>query len=280
VLIVFSCVWVGSLTNYVKFFLGVCVLTLAFVGVKWWWSDRKIRLINQEERNKRANEVLKQVLDDKNPSLPYFIYLRPFLIDGQFMEGHIGQQDDAFYDEYGWVGAYEDLEFYLAALIWPHSQIVAISNKSTGSGAGYIPSDNESWQRKVRELCKYAEGIFVVPFSSEGTSWEVEMIIERGYLSKTFWVMPPQFPIVHRLVPSRLLTDFNKLWERGRAKYEMLKLPEYDWKGAVVFVCDRIRIFKGFSLEKRSMTTKTRTEDDIESLREFLTEFAAANKPS
>ena len=267
----------GPLPTGAWILVGVCAATLAWVVKAQRKSEKRIADY-QKRRNARANSILEKVLIGKNPSWPYFVYLRPFNIDGKFIEAPRLKADDAFVEEYGLPTSYHDLESALALLVYPHSQLVALSDNPGKAGAGYVRSTDLSWKEEVRALCEHAEGIFVVPFSFEGTAWEVEMIIESNWLLKTFFVMPAHSSL-HRLPGFRRLSlDYRDKWEKGRARYGALKLPEYDEQGAVVLVGDRVRMFKGFGRKRFSIVDKKSTESDLEALRAMLTELSAANK--
>jgi hypothetical protein len=161
--------------------------------------------------------------------------------------------------------------------VYPHSQLVALSDKQGRTGAGHVKSTEEAWKDDVRALCEHAEGIFVVPFDFEGTAWEVEMIMERGWLPKTFFVMPAQSRLHGWPGLRRFYLDYQTLWEKGRRRYEPLKLPAYERQGAVVSAGDRVRVFKGFGSRRFIPKNRQRAQDDLETLRAILRELSAAN---
>jgi hypothetical protein len=267
----------GPLPTGAWILAGVCAVTFAWVVKAQRKSEKRIADY-QKRRNERASAILEQVLIGKNPSWPYFVYLRPFNIDGKFIEAPRQRADDAFVEEYGLPTAYHDLESALALLVYPHSQLVALSDDPGKAGAGYVRSTDLSWKEEVRALCEHAEGIFVVPFNFEGTAWEVEMVIKSNWLLKTFFVMPAHASL-HRLPGFRRLSlDYRDKWEKGRARYGMLKLPEYDEQGAVVLFGDRMRVFRGFGRKSLRIANKKRTDSDLNALRSILTELSAANK--
>ncbi|MGD8292278.1 MAG: hypothetical protein PVF37_11275 [Desulfobacterales bacterium] len=267
----------GPLPTGAWILAGVCAVTFAWVVKAQRKSEKRIADY-QKRRNERASAILEQVLIGKNPSWPYFVYLRPFNIDGKFIEAPRQRADDAFVEEYGLPTAYHDLESALALLVYPHSQFVALSDDPGKAGAGYVRSTDLSWKEEVRALCEHAEGIFVVPFNFEGTAWEVEMVIKSNWLLKTFFVMPAHASL-HRLPGFRRLSlDYRDKWEKGRARYGMLKLPEYDEQGAVVLFGDRMRVFRGFGRKSLRIANKKRTDSDLNALRSILTELSAANK--
>ena len=159
---------------------------------------------------------------------------------------------------------------------------MALSDDPGKAGAGYVRSSDLTWQQEVRALCEHAEGIFVVPFDFEGTAWEVEMLMEHGWLAKTFFVMPAAAPLARWLHVPWYSRDYRAYWEAGRVRYAMLELPEYDDQGAVVLVGEGRRIFRGFGHRAFSWAgeaDRQRREPDLETLRARLAELSDGNTP-
>ena len=50
---------------------------------------------------------------------------------------------------------------------------------------------DDEWQPKILAELGAADMIFVIPFYTPGTAWEIEAIIAGGHLAKTLFVMPP-----------------------------------------------------------------------------------------
>ena len=174
---------------------------------------------------------------------------------------------------------YHDLESAIALFVHPFGELVALSDEEGKAGAGYVKSTKSTWEEDVKKMCAYAEGIFLVPFNFEGTALEVEMVMESGFLKKTFFVMPAK-SIFHRLFGLKYLSrDYKTLWEAGRARYRKLdlELPEYDTQGAIVQIDDDVRILKIFGDEFRD---NKRSKRDLKTLHAILQERSSANKSS
>jgi hypothetical protein len=247
---------------------------VAFAVVQWQTQQRVATY--QRRRNERAGSIRDQVVAGANPPRPYFVYLRPFDIDGAFVEAPRTEADTAYVEEYGWPTAHHDLESALALLVYPYGDLVALSDETGEAGAGYVRSTDLSWQDEVRALCEHAEGVFAIPFDFEGTAWEVEMLMEQGWLDKSFFVMPATPPTERVLQLRRFSRDYRALWEAGRARYGALNLPTYDPQGAVVQVGDDARVLRGFGRRLRFADRK-RAEHDLETLRVRLAELSASN---
>lgn len=259
---------------------GVGIVMFAVSAVSIWHTQRRIDAY-QQRRNERACAIRDQVTAGMNPARPYFVYLRPFDIDGRFVEAPRKGADGAYVEEYGWPTASHDLESALALLVYPCGDLVALSDEPGEAGAGYVRSTDLSWQEEVEALCEYAEGVFVVPFDSDGTAWEVETLVRRGWLSKSAFVMPAT-PVTQRVFGLRLFSrDYRALWAAGRARYTALDLPEYNARGAVVLAGADGRVLHGFGRAPvfADSADRERVERDFETLRSWLADLSASNDP-
>ncbi len=263
---------------------GVWVLSIVGVGtlglfMGFLMRSRRRIAGYQRHRNQKANAIRDEVLTNSNPSTPYFVYLRPFDIDEKFVFSPRSAADQNYVEEYGFPTIYHDLESAIALFVHPFGELVALSDEEGKAGAGFVKSTKSTWKKDVEKMCAYAEGIFLVPFNFEGTAWEVEMVVESGFLKKTFFVMPAK-SIIHRLFGLKYLSrDYKTLWEAGRARYRELdlELPEYDTRGAIVQINDDVRILKIFG---DKFLDNKRSIRDLKTLHAILQELSSANKTS
>lgn len=264
-----------SITNLTWIIAISGILILGFFMAMLKQAEKRIKTY-QKKRNDRANEIRDEVLNDKNPSKPYFVYLRPFDIDEKFVYPPETGAGEKYVEEYGMPKNYHDLESALALLVYPHGELVALSKKEGKAGAGHVKSTDDSWENDVHKLCRFAEGIFIVPFSYEGTAWEVEMLVENNYLKKTFFVMPSKSIIFRLFGSKRLSRDYKELWESGRSRYGELglELPKYDTHGGVVPFNNKNQILKVFG--HKFMDT-SRSKQDILTLQELIKKLADDN---
>lgn len=253
---------------------GLCALGLVTTMLSYYDSEARLRAY-QQRRNRRACAIRDEVLAGRNPARPYFVYLRPFAVDGAFVEAPRNDADERYVEAYGWPSAHHDLESALALLVYRHSDLVALSDDPGRAGAGYVRSSELTWQQEVAALCAYAEGIFIVPFDFEGTAWEVAMIDVQGWRTKTFVVMPAKPP----LALAGVGRHFERLWEAGRVRYPALGLPAYDAGGCIVDLGDDMAIYRGFGAHKTIGDGRARRHD-LAQLAARLVALSSGNGPA
>jgi hypothetical protein len=76
--------WGRPLPPSIWFLLGISATAFAGYAIAVGRSEKRIAAY-QKARNERAMVAREQVLSGKNPSWPYFVYLRPFGIEGKFI---------------------------------------------------------------------------------------------------------------------------------------------------------------------------------------------------
>lgn len=218
---------------------GVAFVGLALFVVGIVRSNRsEARVLGfQQARNEVAERIRDAVMQGRRPEGPYFVYLRPFTVDKLFVYADFRTRAGGEYvEKYGVSTSRHDLESALALLLEGHGALVCLSDQPGLASAGHVKSSDEDWQGDVVKLCEAAAGIFIVPFDTPGTRWEVATIIERGWLDRTLFVMPVRTVLHKWLRVPWLSADYGGLWERARATYQAsgLRLPAYDRRGAVV----------------------------------------------
>jgi len=270
--------WPASTVDWVLAGLGMVLFAASTVNAMH--TERRVA-VYQQRRNQQASSIRDQVIAGNNPVRPYFVYLRPFDIDGKFVEAPRQGADLAYVEQYGWPTVSHDLESALALLVYPYGDLVALSDDPGKAGAGYVRSTDLSWQAEVEALCRYAEGIFMVPFDFQGTAWEVEMLSQHSWLDKTLLVMPATPPTQRVFGIALFSRDYRTLWTAGRARYPALELPEYNPRGAVIQAGSNRRVFEGFGRSPVSFDpdTKNRAKRGLEELRSWVAELSAGNKP-
>lgn len=200
----------------------------------------------QSRRNEEAKDLAKQVLASPMPGasalVPYFLYLRPFAVDGA-MPAQYGREDSMDHAQH------LDLVVVLHAAVEPYGRLVAVGGRS---GADEIArfEGSESWLGKVEKLAENAELIVIAPLISDpskttGTLEEIGLV-RRRFLEKCVWLMPETM-IDKRCYfgwkdPNPLTIsyiahyDYKSAWERIQTKLARdpnfdIRLPDYDSDG-------------------------------------------------
>jgi len=235
------CLTVFALVNQRSITFFSWALAILGVTLLSWFgivlSQQRHRVKNyQEKRDATAKIIRDDVLAGKQTD-PFFVFLRPFDIDGKFYAApSCIPADYAYVEEYGWPTADHDMENALANMVYSHGLLIAISDKPGEAGAGYFKSTDETWQEEVPAICDPAAGIFMVPFASVGTAWEVDLLVHSSWLEKTFFVMPAEQP--RRLGIKGMTVDYRDMWSAGRKLYQNLSLPDYDEQGEIFQLID------------------------------------------
>ena len=235
----------------------------------------------QKKRDATAVVIRELVLAGKSIEKPFFIYLRPFDIDNKFYAAPSGIPSDSTYvEEFGWPTADHDLESALANLIYSFGLLLAVSDKPGKAGAAHVKVPEARWQQDVFTLCSQAAGIFLVPFDYEGTAWEVNMLVEAGWLDKTFFIMPQEQGFARRLGMKWMIRDYRDLWEKGQTRYKDLLLPDYQKQGQIFQIIEGHLISYQFGSAQPFSEQNDQDIGDIDALRARFEELAKPSIPS
>ena len=116
----------------------------------------------------------------------------------------------------------------------------------------HIESTNQNWRDDVAKLIGKMTTIIIMPWTTEGVRWEMQLIVNNA-LSKTIFVMPPIYTAEEHktmsLNPYRAPNIFwkqrsicdqkilQRAWDIGTSalRDRGLPVPNYDFRGAVLF---------------------------------------------
>jgi signal peptidase I len=208
-----SIVWIGWL-------LGLLVL----------WTYRRQRKTAQRLLNEEA------LLFTKRGS-EFVLYLRSF-----FTSRHLPIRNSmpSIYDRQ-LVGRFWDLEFALAYSFDSLYRLVAIGDKKRSYGAGKIQIDDKHWQELFAELAAKAKLIFIVPFATSGTLYEVSWLLARpNLLRKTIVIMPPTYLRLSSLGALLFGRGHLQRWNKARTllRRNGFEMPPYKRRGALILLDD------------------------------------------
>lgn len=159
----------------------------------------------------------------------FFLYLRPFESTNKY------RVTDAHLNLFSWDvwerDGYDDIERLLSRSLSPTAQFVALGKPGEHRGAGRVLTSEEEWKEYVARLAKSAALIVMLPSCHEGTLWEMKLITEQGYISKTIFIMPPSDSFFY----SASADDDAEVWEKTTlaCKEFGLTLPQYTPSGQV-----------------------------------------------
>jgi hypothetical protein len=126
----------------------------------------------------------------------FFLYLRPFCSTGRLsiILSHVQRwQTIPGRRTRTWREVDEiDLETEFARALEPYGNLVGLGHPGEHAGAGRAAIDDADWQGAFVSLAERADAIFVVPATTEGTSWELDQLLaRREWARKTYLVVPP-----------------------------------------------------------------------------------------
>lgn len=169
-------------------------------------------------------------------SAPFWLYLRPFTLDGSMPEGRPYQ---GLLEIFSLDSGVRDFEELLRQAIQGNGRacLVALGRQDGYQGAGRATVPDTEWRKSFEALSAHARRIVVIP-AGGSVSWEVESLMSQGLLEKVVFLMPA-------LSRSKMRFSLSGPYERDRgaqfwseATREMdelgLAMPDYR-KGGMVF---------------------------------------------
>lgn len=205
--------------------VGIIVIFVLILGSRYLFSyfGNEIRDSELHDGQKERNYKAEQILNGIHGS-HYSLYLRPFSISNNLpipLSLEFGNTlfESLFIDDY-LKKKYNDFETIIANALEKTSPLIGLGN-TYGLGSGKAIADESSWQGDFVRLSKFAKAVFVIPFSTKSTMWEVANLIANNQINKCIFTMPP------------FIEGMPDEWQRSIYKYQEigLKLPDYDIKG-------------------------------------------------
>lgn len=178
------------------------------------------------EASEKTQNILAISSSGDSPG-PFFLYLRPFCITDKLKvkNPHRSRyQFSTFFfpptffleDNINW-------ESLLAESLEAWAPLIGLGYPSQAIGANLIKV--KKWKKSVLALMEQATLIFIVPASSAGTKWEIEMLKKGHYLSKCLFILP------EGLDPQKFIISQSWLTLNNSMKHIGVDIPEYMKKG-------------------------------------------------
>ncbi len=212
-------------SSTLHFVIGFVLLVLALLIASFYQKE----LV--DDRNKRALLLSRRLAAGKSVD-PFSLYLRPFVSTGLL---RTRPRTRNYATPSGlWQNADTELETLLADCLSDSAPLYALGKPGEHVGAGRLLLDESRWQEAVKRLSAAAPLIFVVPSHLVGTKWEIELIKDKQYFSKTIFIMPYAVEDVTRKL------DVPGEWQKTREAMNPLglTLPEFS-KDGMFFTLDK-----------------------------------------
>jgi hypothetical protein len=175
---------------------------LSAAGTAAFYQSKKSR---QHGRDEDAIQIFSAAFS--GDLTRFCVYLRPFYVTKKIAadagEGEKFELEDQI----------------IGALRWS-MPVIGLGKPGEALGVGRIFVDEEAWKSAVSELMKRAALIICVPSSHPGSLWELNHLIQNGYLTKTLFLMPPS-----EVSPKEIHKDWVQLVEH--TKIIGLAFPDY-----------------------------------------------------
>lgn len=171
----------------------------------------------QTARNTVARQVLEGLRLGWEPVQPFVLYLRPFAITGKQTEPRTTVFD---------FKRPIDVEELLANALVGGIQLVALGDPGESLGAGRAETSEADWQTVILRAMGYAQAIVLVPGYQHGTLWEMQRVLERGYLAKVIFVVPG--------ILGGSIRNARRDWSKTRDCWKAtldIELPVFDQSG-------------------------------------------------
>jgi hypothetical protein len=211
--------WLPALASSTSRYLGYALLIAISVFIP--------AMIIAVRTSHASNEA--QTFADIESGGRYFVYLRSFVIEDEFVSyGRAPILWAGLFNKMfgGAFGLDADL---LLAVQDRNCSLVRIGGKQSLGVPAYRPDDVE-WRDFFDKLARGAKGIFIFPFLTEGTMWELSWVIENA-LPKTVFVLPPLkigMVLTERPVLGSYADSYDQIKDHYRGR---VNFPDYDASG-------------------------------------------------
>lgn len=222
--------------------IGTVAAATAAGGILSWCSRRW----NQRRRDRRADRLLKQIVDagksGKHPD--YVLFLRPFSTTGRLTVANPSRRWLPLLPRYFSHQNTLEFETLLSEAIAPGMPLIALGRPGEHIGAGRVAISDEKWKEAFQLLVQHASWIVLIPNDQGETRWEVEWLASNGYFNKVVMLMPP------KLKSSEI--DIDSYWDQVRQglKAAGIELPAYKPAGQFFRMRESGQFFRGRYLSK------------------------------
>jgi len=188
-------IWIG-LTAFAEGYFPlveflVFAVPIAFVFALSWSCLIVCDFFRQRLHDIQAQSLWSRIDSDSKSIPKYVLYLRSFDSTGAIVETELLESKSSDGTTRVQKRTYE-LETQLADAVGDLCPFVALGKSLEHIGAGRIEVGDENWKAAISKLMERARLIIMVPVVNPGTMWELDQVIERGWVSKTLFINIPE----------------------------------------------------------------------------------------
>jgi hypothetical protein len=175
--------------------------------------------VRQKTRDHAAQETLSNIRHGVASTRPFFLYLRPFALtntlhsedEDVFRRAQRRKHPTTWSSESGkpigtdiplvTVGLSDvaadaagetntEWESLFTRGLQEFGELVALGRPGETIGSGRIATSDDEWKVVVRDLAPHAKGFLLIPSSTSGTRWEIELLRQREHFRDCLFVLP------------------------------------------------------------------------------------------
>lgn len=185
---------------------------------------------HQVIRDERADEIFNSLSKSKMPTF-YSLYLRAFSTTGKMPKQVVHNNF-----EQKWGEIHSDFESIIALSVENFCPLIALGHKGENIGAGRVECNEIDWKKKLKKLAQKAKYIFIIPFNTKGTLWEIDFIKKYKIIDKCIFLMPNVGKMF--IWGEKHEVNWGDKWNNilNATKNIDIQLPKYDPKGMIFLV--------------------------------------------
>jgi hypothetical protein len=153
-----------------------------------------------------------------------------------------------------------DLETCVAAALQSDGVVVSLGTAGEAPGPGRIEVIDEKWQPTVELLGPLASAFYVLPSSTDGTTWEVNWLKENGRLEDSIFIMPPTWETGLSIMGIELAEYWH---DTCYHLDDVVDLPKYDPKGMLIWLFNDGAVRRTRRLKRRLSEFRRALPDHI-----------------
>lgn len=182
---------------------AVCILVISFIYRLWASSHYRYRYRDLHAKSMFESENLMELSGA-------ILLLRPFEFDAfvpvlasnartfdEFEREYQISGNQGLHDTFDIIDKQRPIELFdlLSSTLSTKGTLIGVGQRKSGhlGGPGLLQLEDDKWQPRVLELMLKSKFIFIMPWVTPGTQWEIEQVLANNLTGKTFFVVPPSY---------------------------------------------------------------------------------------